>query len=64
MLRHYLNISTRVLKRHKFYTAINILCLAVSMGVCLLIYQYIHFELNYDRFHSNVENTYGLSQTV
>ena len=48
MFQHYFRISTRVLLRHKLYTTINILGLAVGMGVCLLIYQYIHFELSYD----------------
>ncbi|MEQ9442513.1 MAG: FtsX-like permease family protein [Cyclobacteriaceae bacterium] len=62
MFRHYFNISTRVLLRHKFYSFINILGLAVGMGVCLLIYQYIHFELSYDRFHSNAENIYRFTQ--
>ncbi|WPP48965.1 ABC transporter permease [Catalinimonas niigatensis] len=63
MLRHYFNISTRVLLKHKFYTAINILGLAAGMGVCLLIYQYIHFELSYDQFHENDENTYRITFT-
>jgi len=31
------------------------------MGVCLLIYQYIHFELSYDRFHPKAESTYRIS---
>lgn len=60
MFRHYFNISTRVLLRHKFYSAINILGLAVGMGVALLIYQYIHFELSYDQFHANADNIYRI----
>ncbi|MDF9796582.1 putative ABC transport system permease protein [Catalinimonas alkaloidigena] len=64
MFRHYFNISTRVLLRHKFYSAINILGLAVGMGVALLIYQYIHFELSYDKFHEDAENIYRLTQTT
>jgi len=64
MFKSYFTISTRVLLRHKFYSAINILGLAVGMGVCLLIYQYIHFELSYDGFHKNAENIYRLTQTT
>lgn len=64
MFRHYFNISTRTLLRHKLYTAINILGLAVGIGVCLLIYQYIHFELSYDQFHEDAENIYRLTQTT
>ena len=36
----------------------NILSLVVGMGVCLVICQYIYFELTYDRFHGNYKNTY------
>ena len=64
MLRSYFNISIRVLLRHKFYAAISILGLAVGMGVCLLIYQYIQFELSYDQFHTNAQHTYRLTQTT
>lgn len=64
MFRHYFNISTRVLLKHKLYAAINILGLAVGMGVCLLIYQYIHFELSYDQFHADVLDTYRLTRTI
>lgn len=64
MFRHYFRISTRVLLKHKLYTVINILGLAVGMGVGLLIYQYVDFELSYDRFHPDAERTYRLTQTV
>ena len=64
MLRHYFRISTRVLLRHKFYSAINILGLAVGMGIALLIYQYIHFELSYDNFHTDAEDIYRVTRTV
>ena len=64
MVRHYFRISTRVLLRHKWYTAINLLGLVVGMGVCLLIYQYIYFELSYDRFHAHASSIYRLTQTM
>jgi putative ABC transport system permease protein len=38
--------------------------MAVGMGVCLLIYQYVHFEMSYDQFHPNAQNTYRLTQTT
>ncbi|MEM1135397.1 MAG: FtsX-like permease family protein [Bacteroidota bacterium] len=64
MYRNYFKISVRILLRQKLYATINILGLAVGMGVCLLIYQYIHFELSYDQFHTNAENIYRLTQTT
>ena len=64
MLRHYLKIAIRNLSRNKTFSLINILGLAVGMGVCLLIYQYVHFEMSYDQFHPNAQNTYRLTQTT
>ena len=64
MLRHYFTTSTRVLLRQQAYTLINTLGLAVSMGGCLLIAQYIFFELSYDGFHTQAPHLYRLTQTV
>jgi putative ABC transport system permease protein len=58
MHKHYLIIAIRNLARTKIYSFINILSLAVGMGVCLVICQYIYFELSYDRFHINNKNIY------
>ena len=64
MLQSYYKISVRMLMRHKLYALINILGLAVSMGVCLLIGQYVYSELSYDRFYTDAECTYRLTQTT
>jgi putative ABC transport system permease protein len=58
MTGHYLNTFLRTFARNKAYSFMNILSLVVGMGVCLVICQYIYFELSYDRFHNNHENTY------
>lgn len=58
MYKHYFTVARRNLWQTKFYSLINLLSLAVGMGVCLMILQYIYFELSYDRFHTNHENTY------
>jgi len=63
MLQNYLKISLRSLLRNKVYSLINILGLAVGMGVCLLIFQYIEFETSFDKFHNNAQNTYRITQT-
>ncbi len=58
MLNHYITIAARNIVRNKIYSAINILSLAIGMGVCLIISQYIFFELSYDRFHDSYQNIY------
>ena len=63
MFIHYFKTAIRNLFRNKVYSLINLLGLAIGMGVCLLIYQYINFELSYDQFHENAQNIYRLTVT-
>lgn len=62
MFSHYVKIAFRSLSRSKAYSFINIMGLAVGMAVCLVIYQYVSFELSYDRFHKSVDNLYRITQ--
>lgn len=64
MLNHYLKIAWRNLFRNKIFAIINVLGLAMGMGACLLIYQYVHFEMSYDQFFGNAQNIYRLTQTT
>src|SRR4051794_19014136 len=58
MLRNYLLIAWRNLKRHKIFSLINILGLAIGMAACLLILQYVTFQLGFDDFHTNAPRLY------
>jgi len=61
MLKNYLKVALRNLLRHKGYTFINIMGLAVGIAACVLIFLYIQNELSYDRFHENADRTYRLT---
>ena len=58
MLKNYLKITVRQLKRQPLYTTINVLGLAVGMACCLLIGLYVQDELSYDRFHEKANRIY------
>ncbi|HEY4064505.1 MAG TPA: ABC transporter permease [Puia sp.] len=58
MFRNYLKTTLRNLWKHKTFTAINIIGLSVGMAACLLILQYVNFELSYDQFNRNVGDLY------
>ena len=58
MLRNYLTIAWRTLRREKGYAAINLIGLAVGLAACLLIGLFIHHEWSYDRFHDNADDLY------
>lgn len=51
MLRNYLQIALRRVRREKGYSIINVLGLAIGMACCLVITLYVREELSYDRFH-------------
>jgi len=58
MLKNYLKVALRNLRKHKVYSFINILGLAVGISASVLICLYIFDELSYDRFHRNPDRTY------
>ncbi|HVG16487.1 MAG TPA: ABC transporter permease, partial [Chitinophagaceae bacterium] len=55
MLRNYLKVAFRYLAKHKGYTAINVLGLAVGIACCILIMQFVKSEWSFDRFHSKAD---------
>ncbi|HVX51977.1 MAG TPA: ABC transporter permease, partial [Chitinophagaceae bacterium] len=60
MFKNHLTIACRILLRQRVFSLINILGLAVGMAACLLIVQYMSFELSYDNFHANGQNIYRI----
>ena len=61
MLTNYLIIAYRNIARHKIFSAINIFGLAIGLATCLLIFQFVTFELSYDTFNENFERTYRVT---
>jgi putative ABC transport system permease protein len=53
MITHYLKIAIRNLWKNKGFTLIKISGLALGMAACLLLLEYVSFELSYDDFHEN-----------
>ena len=60
MIRHYTVMALRNMKRNRIYSGINILSLGIGMAVTLFLAQHIQYELSYDQFHVNHENTYRI----
>jgi putative ABC transport system permease protein len=58
MLKSYLTTAWRNIRKNKVFSAINIIGLAIGMAACLLILQYVNFELSYDQFNKNATDLY------
>lgn len=61
MLQNYIKIAFRNIKKHKGYSLINILGLAVGIAVCTLIYLYVTHEMSYDQYHSKSDRIYRVT---
>ncbi len=60
MLRNYLKIAYRNLKRRKGYTFINVGGLGLGLACCFLIMLFVRHELSFDRFHEKAERIYRI----
>lgn len=58
MFSNYFKIAWRNLKKNKVFSFINIAGLAIGMAACLLILQYVLFELSFDQFNKNAHDIY------
>jgi putative ABC transport system permease protein len=58
MWRNYFTVGIRSLMKNRTYAFINILGLAIGMAACLMILLFVRYELSYDRWLPDAENTY------
>jgi putative ABC transport system permease protein len=60
MLKNYLLVALRNLKRNKVFSFINIAGLALGMACSLLIILWVQDERNMDSFHANTSRLYNI----
>jgi putative ABC transport system permease protein len=58
MIRNYLTVAWRNLKRNKVFTIVNIMGLSVGLTVCMLLSLYIWHESHYDDYHDHGDRLY------
>ncbi len=61
MLRNYLMVGLRTLRRAKLYSTINIMGLAVGLAVAILIGLWLKNELSYDKYNANADRIYRVT---
>ncbi|HUZ57819.1 MAG TPA: ABC transporter permease, partial [Hanamia sp.] len=64
MIKNYIKIAFRNLWKHKVFSLINIMGLAVGITGCFLIYLYVHFETSYDSFNTKADRIYRVVTNI
>jgi len=64
MFKNYFTIAIRNILRHRVFSLINILGLAIGMTAFFLIFRYVAFEKSYDRWNTKADRIYRVVPDV
>ena len=64
MLRNYFVIAFRNLLRHKIFSLINILGLAIGITCCMLLALFIQDEFSFEKHFADHQNIYRVTTTI
>ncbi|MEX0662254.1 MAG: ABC transporter permease [Balneolaceae bacterium] len=64
MLKNYLKIAIRTIRRNKIYSTISVLGLAIGITGATLLYLYVNDELSYDNFHEKSDQIYRIVEIL
>ncbi|MCK5067729.1 MAG: ABC transporter permease [Bacteroidales bacterium] len=64
MWRSFIKSSFRVLVRHRSFSLVNTLGLALGISVFIALALYIQFEFSFDKFHENADRIYRIEQIM
>ena len=64
MIRNYILVGLRNLMRHKFYSLLNIIGLAIGIACALLAVLYVNYHFQFDSHHQNLDRIYKVMRKV
>jgi putative ABC transport system permease protein len=64
MIKNYLLIAWRNLLKHKIFSLINILGLAIGIAACLLIFLYVQHEFTFDQYNTKADRIARITTTM
>src|SRR5450631_1366924 len=64
MIKNYLKIALRNLRKNKVFSFINIFGLAIGLTCFMLIAVFVYNELSYDKYPADAKNIYRVSLSV
>jgi len=62
MLRQYFLLALRQFRRNLLYPAVSVFCLMIATALALITFVYVKDELQYDRFHKEVNQIYRVAE--
>jgi putative ABC transport system permease protein len=60
MLINYLKMAVRNIRRHRFYSLVNVLGLSLGICTCLTLYLIVSYEFSFDRFLPQRDRIYRI----
>ncbi|MFC2157660.1 ABC transporter permease [Acidobacteriota bacterium] len=64
MIKEYLKLTLRHIRRRKGTAIVNIGGLAVGLAACILVFFFIRDEFSYDRFHKHIDSIYEVKSII
>ncbi len=61
MLRNYITIAWRNIKKSKAFSLMNIFGLAIGMAACLLLLLHVRYETSYESFNEHADQIYRIT---
>jgi putative ABC transport system permease protein len=64
MIKNYIKSGIRSLSKNKLSSAINILGLALAVGCCLVVFQFIDFSMHFDNFNHKLDHLFVIEKVA
>ena len=64
MILHNLRSAWRTVRQNKFYSLINVSCLAIGIAVTMTVLLYVLHEHSYDRWHAKSRRIFAVTDVV
>lgn len=60
MVKNYFRTAARHFSRHKLFSLVNIMGLAIGISACIVIYLLVSYDLNFDKFEKDNNRIYRI----
>jgi putative ABC transport system permease protein len=64
MLKNYFTVAMRNLRKHSFYSLINVAGLSIGLAICFIIVLFVRNEMSYDKHFANADRIYRIKSDL